>query len=556
MIEQLIDGSLWALTVVPFLMGNMGGGGGGSPQPPQLNPQQSAQLYEKQLQLQQKYLPSMTATAGTASRAQDAEAVRFGLGMLTNPSATIYAPQISSLNKRNQDIQRQIGQLNQQLKSGRISTTVGNVTTTKPLTAAQRRSMQNQVGSLQKQVASNQKSIATYRDPSYTDRQLRAALPQEFAARDRLLGQISAAQQSSPEYQRMQEALARGVQAQQADMERVQAQQTEESALGRSLMDEARSKIAQGGRLSPEAERNAIQAARAGVAARGMATGNAALGAELLNRDRFSRQREFENLGFAQTVEANDLARRTGNTQLRQQAGMQNAQAFNQLSQFNTLQRADTDRYNIGLLGQASQMSDAERARQLGLGQDAYNFGLSTNPRMMLAGLGSPYANMTGNAMQMVSGAQGLSPMYSGGQFSGQGGFNMAGAGMGALSGAASGAMIGSVVPGIGTVAGAIGGGLIGGLGGGLSDKREKTDIKKIDGPTNVIGIPAYEYRYKGEKKKRKGVMAQDVQKVLPEAVAEIDYKGKKRLAIKPAVIGAALAEQLAADTKPVALAS
>jgi hypothetical protein len=477
MIEQLIDWSLWALTVVPFLMGNMGGGGGGSPQPPQLNPQQSAQLYEKQLQLQQKYLPSMTATAGTASRAQDAEAVRFGLGMLTNPSATIYAPQISSLNKRNQDIQRQIGQLNQQLKSGRISTTVErggrNVTTTKPLTAAQRRSMQNQVGSLQKQVASNQESIATYRDPSYTDRQLRAALPQEFAARDRLLGQISAAQQSSPEYQRMQEALARGVQAQQADMERVQAQQTEESALGRSLMDEARSKIAQGGRLSPEAERNAIQAARAGVAARGMAIGNAALGAELLNRDRFSRQREFENLGFAQTVEANDLARRTGNTQLRQQAGMQNAQAFNQLSQFNTLQRADTDRYNIGLLGQASQMSDAERARQLGLGQDAYNFGLSTNPRMMLAGLGSPYANMTGNAMQMVSGAQGLSPMYSGGQFSsgGMGGALMGG-GMGALSGALSGAAAGSVIPGVGTALGAGIGGLVGGLGGFMGGSR------------------------------------------------------------------------------------
>ena len=39
--------------------------------------------------------------------------------------------------------------------------------------------------------------------------------------------------------------------------------------------------------------------------------------------------------------------------------------------------------------------------------------------------------------------------------------------------------------------------------------------------------------------------MAQDVKKVLPEAVAEVEYKGKKRLAIKPAVIGAALAEEL-----------
>jgi hypothetical protein len=131
------------------------------------------------------------------------------------------------------------------------------------------------------------------------------------------------------------------------------------------------------------------------------------------------------------------------------------------------------------------------------------------------------------------------------------------GAGMGAAGGALSGAAMGTMVaPGIGTAIGAIGGGLLGGFGGGMSDKREKTDIKKIEGPTNVIGIPSYEYRYKGEKKKRRGVMAQDVQKVLPEAVAEVDYQGKKRLAIKPMVIGAALAEHLAADTKPVALAS
>jgi hypothetical protein len=182
---------------------------------------------------------------------------------------------------------------------------------------------------------------------------------------------------------------------------------------------------------------------------------------------------------------------------------------------------------------------------------------------MMLAGLGSPYANMTGNAMQMVSGARGLDPMYSGGQFSG-GGFNTGGAllggATGALGGAAAGAAMGTMIgPGYGTAIGAgLGalGGATGFFGGGMSDKREKTDIKKIDGPTNVIGIPSYEYRYKGEKKKRRGVMAQDVQKVLPEAVAEVDYKGKKRLAIKPAVIGAALAEHLAADTKPVALAS
>jgi hypothetical protein len=77
------------------------------------------------------------------------------------------------------------------------------------------------------------------------------------------------------------------------------------------------------------------------------------------------------------------------------------------------------------------------------------------------------------------------------------------------------------------------------------SDKRMKKDIKPLGKAGSVLGLTAYEYSYKGEDKKHKGFMAQDVQKVLPEAVTEVEYKGKKRLAIKPAVIGAALAEEL-----------
>jgi hypothetical protein len=170
----------------------------------------------------------------------------------------------------------------------------------------------------------------------------------------------------------------------------------------------------QGGQLSPGAARDATQAARSGMAARGMATGNAGLGAELLNRDAYARQREFENLGFAQSVQTQDLGRR----------------------QTNTAMRDDTNRFNIGLLGTSAQLSELERGRQLSLGQDAYNFRLSTNPKLMLAGLGSPYANMTSNALQMVSGAQ-FTPQYSGGQFSSGGlGGSLAAGGMGAASGA------------------------------------------------------------------------------------------------------------------------
>jgi hypothetical protein len=78
-----------------------------------------------------------------------------------------------------------------------------------------------------------------------------------------------------------------------------------------------------------------------------------------------------------------------------------------------------------------------------------------------------------------------------------------------------------------------------------LSDRREKKNIKPLGKAGSVLGLTAYEFSYKGEDKKHKGYMAQDVQKVLPEAVTEVNYKGQKRLAIRPAVIGAALAEEL-----------
>jgi hypothetical protein len=117
---------------------------------------------------------------------------------------------------------------------------------------------------------------------------------------------------------------------------------------------------------------------------------------------------------------------------------MQNAQAFNNLSQFNTLQRDATNRFNIGLLGQSAALSDAERSRQLATQQDIYNFGMSTSPRMMLAGLGSPYANMTAPATSALTGMLSTAqPQYSGGQFSSGGlGGSLAAGGMGAASGA------------------------------------------------------------------------------------------------------------------------
>ena len=53
-----------------------------------------------------------------------------------------------------------------------------------------------------------------------------------------------------------------------------------------------------------------------------------------------------------------------------------------------------------------------------------------------------------------------------------------------------------------------------------MSDRRLKTDIKKV-GKTDS-GLPVYTYKYKGDNVVHMGVMAQDVEKVTPEAVEEI----------------------------------
>lgn len=54
-----------------------------------------------------------------------------------------------------------------------------------------------------------------------------------------------------------------------------------------------------------------------------------------------------------------------------------------------------------------------------------------------------------------------------------------------------------------------------------LSDRRAKTDIKRI-GKTDS-GLPVYTYKYKGDDTTHMGVMAQEVKKVEPEAVSMVE---------------------------------
>jgi Glycine zipper/Chaperone of endosialidase len=90
---------------------------------------------------------------------------------------------------------------------------------------------------------------------------------------------------------------------------------------------------------------------------------------------------------------------------------------------------------------------------------------------------------------------------------------------MGALSGAASGAAAGTTIsPGYGTAIGAV----AGGLGGYFSDVRTKNNISRT-WLTSPDGIPIVEFQYKGFDKRYRGVIAQDVIKVRPDAVFKHD---------------------------------
>ena len=82
------------------------------------------------------------------------------------------------------------------------------------------------------------------------------------------------------------------------------------NAIEARLQQDAESELALGRSLSPEQMREATQSARGAFAARGMATGNAAAGAEILNRDAFATARQDQRRGFAAGVNQMDLARR------------------------------------------------------------------------------------------------------------------------------------------------------------------------------------------------------------------------------------------------------
>ena len=386
-------------------------GGGSQPSAPTLDIGQSRQLTEEQLKLQNKYIPITTRTAGQTSLGETSRNLAYGLQLLTNPGAAIYGPQIDAANSSAARSRQGLGALRSGLRQGKmfdqVSAALGdNIKLLAPrnLTPDERKRIESRIKTLEARAKQSSQRAKNLQGIDI-EAQIRRALPTEYANRDAFMREMGSSMEQSPEYGRYQQQLADG------------------GELGKRLMGEAMQRSERGfGVLSAQAERDATQQARSAMAARGMATGSAGIGAELLNRDRYQRARAAEDINFV--------------------GGVMNDQ---------------TSR-----LGQSAGLADQERARQLSTRQNMYNFSLQTNPRLLAAGLGSPYANMTAPSMQMVGSANGLQPMYSGGSFSrGNQGMNMVAGGLGgALSGAAAGTMVN---PGLGTAIGA-GVGALGGL--------------------------------------------------------------------------------------------
>lgn len=271
------------------------------------------------------------------------------------------------------------------------------------------------------------------------------------------------------------------------------------NAIEAQLQRDAEAELALGRSLSPEQQREATQSARAAMAARGLGTSMAGTAAEILNRDAYGTARQDQRRAFASGVNQMDLARR------QRRIGL--AGAYGDLDPF---RQGMQPAFGLGMntLGNTTAQvgqTFGNSLRQAGM-VDSFNVNMAASNRNAILN-----NNAALQAASMQAGAMQNAGMMN----------MIGGIGQGALGAAGMFA---------------------------LSDKREKTEIKPLGKSGSILGLKTYSYKYKGDDKERIGVMAQDVQKVLPEAVAEVNYKGKKRLAIKPAVIGAALAEELAAQ--------
>ena len=287
-------------------------------------------------------------------------------------------------------INRLAGQLNNDY-AARANTAIAGATQN----AARLNQAGDQIGGL---VATGQENVAAAQEfangPTAIDRQIgalgSAAMSQRAdqveGAQVRPVGDIRA---SAAERGLMREAAGRGILGQ------LEGQASSDLALGRSL--------------SAEQQRDATQSARAGYAARGLATGQSAMAAELLNRDRFAAAREAERRAFAsgvanqganirQAANAAYMGRMESNVGRRQQAALADAGYAQQAAMTNqdaNQRQVEANRaymLNANNSGINSQITRGNYASQM-LGQASGLYGQQAAAYQNAAALGLNVAN-------------------------------------------------------------------------------------------------------------------------------------------------------------------
>lgn len=182
-----------------------------------------------------------------------------------------------------------------------------------------------------------------------------------------------------------------------ANVANIRAGQVGMGQLGGNLMQQALQKSLSDGSLNAQGTRDAIQSARQGFAARGLATGNASLAAELLNRDRYARARQFEDLQFAGGVQAQDLDRQFQNVGNQLAADRSNQETAARISLANQQAAMQAEMANLEARKQAA-IAQGQMEQAASLANQQANLAAATQNQNTQFALGQSNANLAQQA--------------------------------------------------------------------------------------------------------------------------------------------------------------
>lgn len=329
--------------------------GSSNPAPPPLKQFSPTDFANAQIATVRAYgdmLPGLAQNLGAVNRQQGTLDLKQYVDFIRDPGMALYGASIQNFENENKGTRAKIDDLQAILSSKPKAKKVQFTNDKGEKVKITRAEAERKIQGWQSDISRNETEIGKAR-ASGKDFDLNAeytkAFPEITRAQDAFKAQLGAAATPTSQYQAAQnyfdEATTTGTQ--------------------RILEDQAARELALGRSLTPEQEREATQAARAGMAARGLGVGSAAAAAEILNRDRYATERESQRRDFANAVM----------------------------------------RQGIGIRQDSATLAENERLRQLGLGETLVNTTTAYDPRMRLLGVAQPNNQIGGLAMNSALGA-------------------------------------------------------------------------------------------------------------------------------------------------------